>query len=178
VTQMSSTTTITKSFIVQMNRESSYKNIQNVLPTLGLKKIKILKAIAPSLISLEYKEGFFQKGKIEFWLLERKKQTCLSLTWIHPSNEQKEENNNETDFEDGLEILTTVFSNVSKLGNHSLDYNRLIEELRLKLDATEVVFDRPLSGNSSIEKAKIRCRSCLELFDETLKICPKCGTAG
>jgi hypothetical protein len=177
---MSSTAQIKKNFIASMGSEATFSKLQSILPTLGLKNLKTKKAIPWSYLSVEYKEGFMQKGENEFSIIARKNKTEVSIAWTYPSNEE-EENNDGVDFEDGTEILSMVLSNVMRLRKSKLNYDKLIDELRLKMKASEILSTSEGASNSkdfSTTIVNIRCKACCEVFDEKLGNCPRCGTVG
>jgi hypothetical protein len=177
---MSATAQIKKNFIVPISCEPTFVKLQSTLPTLGLKNLKTKKAIPCSYLLVEYKEGFMQKGEIEFYVIAKKSKTEISLAWTYPSNEE-EETKDEGDFEEGAEILYMIFSNVKKIGKSKLNYDKLIEELRLKMNSAEnpSIEDGAFnSKDSSITVMNIRCRACCEVFDGRLGKCPRCGKAG
>jgi hypothetical protein len=176
---MSSTLQIKKNFIVPMSCEPTFLKLQSTLPTLGLKNLKTKKAIPCSYLSFEYKEGFMQKGEIEFYFVAQKSKTEVNLAWTYPSNE--EETEDEGDFEDGAEILSMIFSNVKKLRKSKINYDKLIEELKLKMNSSEnpsIEDGASNSEDSSITVMNIRCRACCEVFDGKLGKCPRCDTIG
>ncbi len=121
-----------------------------------------------------------QKGEIEFYVVAKKNKTEISLAWTYPSNEE-EETEDEGDFEDGAEIISMIFSNVMKLRKSKLNYDKLIEELRLKMDSsvnTSIEDGASNSENSLTATMNIRCRAYCEVFDGKLGKCPRCGTVG
>ncbi len=162
-----------------MSCEPAFAKLQSTLPTLGLKNLKTKKAIPCSYLSVEYKEGLMQKGEIEFYVVAKKNKAEISLAWSYPSNE--EDTDDEGDFEDGAEIISMIFSRVKKLRKSKLNYDKLIEELRLKMCS----FENPSSEDgpsdsvdSPITVLNIRCSACCEVFDGKLGKCPRCGTVG
>lgn len=177
---MSSTAQIKKNFVVPINCESTFSKLQSVVSTLGLKNLKTKKTIPYSYLLVEYKEGFMQKGEIEFSLAAKKNKTEVCLIWTHPSDEE-EESDNEGDFEDGTEIISMVLSNVMKFRKSTLNYDKLIEEIRVKINGL-ANFSGDEASTSEVPPltpvVNIRCRACLEIFDERLGKCPLCGVVG
>jgi len=169
-----------KNFSTFMSQEDAFNLLNNILPTLRLKNLKVKKMVKFSYLVVEYKEGFAEKGEIEFCFTTRQTKTDFSLKWSYPSKSD-EESIEEGDFEveEIVGVVTSIFSNLSRLGKTSRNYEQLIEELRLKMNAAELVScqnykDNPVPMGVIV---RIRCRACLEVYDEILKECPRCHLA-
>jgi hypothetical protein len=170
---------IRKNFSTPMTREETFSTLQKVLSNLGLKNLKTKKMVEWSYLLVEYKEGFIQKGEIEFCFTAKQTKTEILINWSYPSNEENESSDNDGEFEEGAEVVTSIFSNLMRLGRSSLNHEKLIEELRLKMNATELVSTQNYSGQSTKNVIiKIKCRACLDVYDEALGKCPQCGLAG
>ena len=174
---MSSRETLRKRFLVKKPVEETFLALQKVMPTLGLKKLKTKKIVENSYVLVEYKEGLLQRGEIEANLLAVNAKTELWINWNYPSNEDDESSKDEDDFGEGAEVLLSIVTQVFSGRKSSLNHGQLLEELRLKMNATEIVPSENYNGNQSQENVvlKIRCRACLGVYDEALLKCPSCG---
>jgi hypothetical protein len=178
---MSSKATLQKKLFTQKSVEASFSKLQEVLPTLRLKNLKTKKTMENSYLLVEYKEGLFQKGEIEINLFTWKAKTVLLITWSYPSNEDDGSLEAEDEFGDGAEAILSIVTSVFSQRKSSLNHQQLLEELRLKMDATEIV--PSIDNCDSSQKqgnvvVKIRCRGCLDTYNETLAKCPRCGLEG
>jgi hypothetical protein len=169
--------TIRKSFLTSRSQEAAFSSLQNVLSSLELKNLKTKKSVEFSYLLMEYKEGFMQKGEIEFYFLTRQTKTEFSIKWSYPSDEEDQPSEDGEEFGDGAEIIIDIFSRLKGIGKTSLNYEKIIEELRLKMNATEIVVSQISNENQSqkVEILKIKCRACLEVYDIALSKCPRCG---
>jgi cephalosporin-C deacetylase-like acetyl esterase len=175
-----SQSTIRKKFITSKNTEETFSKLQTVLTSIGLKNLKNKKSVDSSYLLVEYKEGFMQKGEIEFYFVALQSKTEFSIEWKYPSNDEEQNSNEESDFGEGAEIVMSILSNVISKRKSSLNHDQLIEEIKQKMDAHEI-FSYQRNHDEQLKKeviVKIRCRACREVFDEALIKCPKCGMAG
>ena len=138
-----------------MTLDETFSLAKKVLNTIGLKNLKIKKSVEPSYLLVEYKEGFMQKGEIEFYFVALRSKTEFSIDWTYPSKKKQSVQDGE---------------------NHCKE----IEEIRLKMNSTELFSSRNLVDIqfSKDESVKIKCRACLEPYEEPLGKCPKCGFGG
>jgi hypothetical protein len=176
--RLSSKAILQKKYLTKKSVDQTFSTLQMTLPTLGLKNLKIKKLLVSSHLLFEYKEGFMKKGEIEINLLARQGKTEFSVNWSYPSDEAEQSSDeNEIGGLEGLEIVTSLFS-LLKSRNSSLNYSQLLEELRLKMNATEIIYHNNSNQSEKNIVVKIRCRACLSLYDEELAICPGCGVKG
>jgi ribosomal protein L37E len=138
-----------------MTLDETFSLAKKVLTTIGLKNLKTKKSVEPSYLLVEYKESFMQKGEIEIYFVALQSKTEFSIDWTYPSKKKQSVQDQENHYQE-------------------------IEEIRLKMNSTELFFSRNLvdSQFSKDESVKIKCRSCLEAYDEALGKCPKCGFSG
>jgi hypothetical protein len=177
----SNTITIRKKFLTSKSPEETFYSLKNTLSRIGLKSLKIRKSVENSYLLVEYKEGFMKKGEIEFNFIARQTKTHFSIDWSYPSDEEDQEessNNDEMEFGEGVEIITSIFSMIRSRKSSSLDHEKLIEDLRFKMDATELSAQNTDTQPQKEVAVKIRCRGCLNVYDEELYKCPRCGLAG
>ena len=149
---MSLQVTIRKNFLTSMTLDETFPLAKKVLTTIGLKNLKTKKSVEPSYLLVEYKESFMQKGEIEFYFVALRSKTEFSIDWTYPSKKKQSVQDEE---------------------NHCQE----IEEIRLKMNSTELFFSENLCDSqfSKDESVKIKCRACLEAYEEDLGKCPKCG---
>jgi hypothetical protein len=152
---LSSQVTIRKNFLTSMTLEETFFLAKKVLTTIGLKNLKTKKSVEPSYLLVEYKESFMQKGEIEFYFVALQSKTEFSIDWSYPSKKKQSSQDEETRCQE-------------------------IEEIRLKMNSTELFSSRNLEDNQfgKDESVKIKCRACLEAYEEALGKCPKCGFSG
>jgi hypothetical protein len=135
-----------------MTLEETFFLAKKVLATIKLKNLKTKKSVEPSYLLVEYKESFMQKGEIEFYFVALRSKTEFSIDWTYTSKKKHPSQELETHCQE-------------------------IEEIRLKMNSTELFSSRNLSEGkfSKDESVKIKCRACLEAYEEALSKCPKCG---
>jgi hypothetical protein len=104
-----------------MNLEETFFLAKKVLTTIGLKNLKTKKSVEPSYLLVEYKESFMQKGEIEFYFVALQSKTEFSIDWSYPSKKKQSSQDEETHCQE-------------------------IEEIRLKMNSTELFSSRNLEG--------------------------------
>jgi hypothetical protein len=180
---MSSNEIIQKKFIINKSNEETFAVTQKALAELGLKNLKTQKSVKGSYLLVEYKEGFMQKGEVEFNFSPGQLKTEFSIKWSSPSNQddQSSENDEDNDLGEGAEIVVSIFSSIMNRRKSKLNPQQLIEALKNKIGAKEI----SASAGNNIAKevmkekeviVKLRCNNCRNIFDETLTKCPSCGT--
>ncbi len=116
-----------------------------------------------------------QKGQIVFNFLDRKTKTEILVFWNYPSKKEKK-SEEDGDFH-GAKIPAYFPLKIGKIRKSTLNHEKMIEKLRLRMNATELVKSQKQDDNKEQKNPeKIRCKACLDIYDEALGKCPRCGS--
>jgi len=159
-----------------MTVDKTYSLICDTLAHLANSNLTIVREIPnpsmnlarkPSYVLLEYRKGLFgiSRNQIELRFKDWQMKTIVSLKWFLPSYEYQIQSS------DGL-AREMWMKNAREAEQEA---TILVEELKSRINATEITSDQEAAVKEKEIIAKVRCPYCANLYDETLDKCPHCG---